>query len=99
EAGNPTAQSVRAAFGWSTSTTGKLDSVSQDAASLASYIDARNRYLRLGISFSANLSEDSARDALRYQLQLLLSTSPQFTPAIDALRSMRATSPDTTSSR
>ncbi|MEI7783938.1 MAG: spermidine synthase [Betaproteobacteria bacterium] len=87
EAGHLTPQSVRTALKWDTPTG---SAGAEDAASVASYVEARNRYLRLGLVMPANLGQGEALDALGRELQLLLSTSPHFTPAIDALRSLRS---------
>jgi hypothetical protein len=59
-----------------------------DASVLAAYIQARNRYLLLGLS-RPDLGSSEGREALAKSLQLLLSVSPQFGPAVEALRTLQ----------
>ncbi|MBU6271539.1 MAG: spermidine synthase [Betaproteobacteria bacterium] len=59
-------------------------------ASMMAYWEARGRYLRLGLSLPPDLDARRAATLLVDPLRALLEQSPQFTPASDALATLRA---------
>lgn len=87
--GEPDARTLQADLGWDAGASGAVGAPTHDDASiLTAYIQARNRYLLLGLS-RPDLGSSEGREALAKSLQLLLSVSPQFGPAVEALRTLQ----------
>ena len=62
---------------------------SADSASLQAYWQARHLYLELGLKRAASLWERSLREQLERSLENIIAMSPEFTPAGQALNSLR----------
>jgi len=87
--GEPDARTLQTDLDWDAMASGVVGApASDDASILAAYIQARNRYLLLGLS-RPDLGSSEGREALAKSLQLLLGVSPQFSPAVEALRALR----------
>ena len=89
--GEPDGRQIEAELGWRSADS--ISRVAPEASAVTTvynYIRARNRYLLLGLTRPDLQSEQGRADVAR-SLQSLLSLSPQFRPAADALRFLSPT--------
>ena len=84
----PDSQSLQADLGWPPPEAAGAQVSSAQLDELAAYLRARNGYLRLGLA-RPDLASADGRNAVALELRALLSLSPQFTPAADALRALQ----------
>ena len=89
--GEPESRQIEAELGWrSVDSIANVVPEANTITTLYNYIRARNRYLLLGLT-RPDLQSERGREALARSLQSLLSISPQFRPAADALRILSPT--------
>jgi spermidine synthase len=69
-----------------------------EATAMAAYWQARRRYLELGMTVRLDGHAQQALEQLEAPLESLLELSPRFTPAADALDSLRSALPSTSDS-
>ena len=84
----PDSQSLQADLGWRPPAAAGAQVSSAQLDELTAYLRARNRYLKLGLA-RPDLGSADGRTAVALELRALLSLSPQFTPAADALRALQ----------